>query len=166
MPATDRRLPDGSRQFVLQPNGSLTPADARRFLWLIGGMTFAVALYFTLQGLWPILPFAGLEIGVLVWALRASMRDSRRRETIVVDDASIRIEWHDHTGRQQAQFARHWARVSLRAAPVRTHPSRLVIESHGKGREVGRFLTEEERVAFAKRLREVVGGVNASPALD
>lgn len=166
MPATEVRLPDGGRQFILQPNGSLTPVAARRFLWLVAGMTFAIALYFTSRGLWPILPFAGLEIGVLAWALRATLRASRRRECIVVDHDSIRIEWHDRAGHRQAEFSRHWARVRLSAAPIRNHPSRLLIESHGRGREIGRFLAEEERVEMARRLRALVGNVSASPALE
>jgi uncharacterized membrane protein len=164
MPASATRLADGSCQFVLRPNGSLSPAGARWFLWPIGGMTSAIALFFTSQGLWPVLPFAGLEIGVLVWALRASMRTSRRRETILVDEDTVRVEREDRTGLHRAEFARHWARVSLRAAQA-TYPSRLLIESHGRGCEVGRFLTEKERQAFSQQLHRIVGGVNASPPL-
>ncbi|HMA11675.1 MAG TPA: DUF2244 domain-containing protein [Steroidobacteraceae bacterium] len=165
MPAKDTRLPDGSREFVLQPNGSLAPEQARLFLWLTAGGCFAIALAFALQGMWPVLPFAGLEIGVLVWALRASMRQSRHRETIQVCQDVIRIERHDRAGIHHAEFARHWARVSVRPGAQRRHPSRLLIESQGRHCELGRFLTEEERQDIARRLRRVVGGMNASPML-
>jgi len=46
------------------------------------------------------------------------------------------------------------------------HPSRLVIESHGRACEVGRFLTEEERIGLAGRLRQLVGKSSESPALE
>jgi uncharacterized membrane protein len=166
MPATEVHLPGGAREFILRPNGSLDPAGARRFLWVVGGSAAAIGLYFASRGLWPILPFAGLEVAVLAWALSASLRDSRRRETIVVDHESVRVEWHDHSGTRRAEFSRHWARVRVSAAPVRNHPSRLVIESHGKGREVGRFLAEEERLEMAVRLRKLIGTVSISPPLD
>jgi uncharacterized membrane protein len=165
MPSTDSRLPDGSRELVLQPNGSLTQEQARLFLWLTAGGCLAIALCFTLQGLWPILPFAGLEIGVLVLALRASMRHSRHREVIQVSHDFIRIECRDRRGIHRAEFTRHWARVSMRAAARPRHPSRLFIESQGRRCELGRFLTEEERREVALRLRHMVGGMNTSPLL-
>lgn len=159
------RLPDGGYRFVLRPRCSLTPAGARRFLWSIGGTTFAVAGFFAAQGFWPVLPFAGLEVGLLVWALKSSMRAAHVSETINVDADSIRIELCDPTGSCSTVFARHWARVTLRAPHAVLHPSRLFIESHGRACEVGRFLTEDERRAFARRLKQLVGSVNESPAL-
>jgi uncharacterized membrane protein len=165
MPSTASRLPDGSRELVLQPNGSLTQEQARLFLWLTAGGCLAIALCFTLQGMWPVLPFAGLEIGVLVLALRASMQHSRHREVIHVSDDTIHIERRDRGGIHRSQFTRHWARVSVRAAALPRHPSRLIIESQGRQCELGRFLTEEERHAVALQLRQLVGGMNASPLL-
>ena len=165
MPSIDSRLPDGSRELVLQPNGSLTPEQARWFLWLTAGGCFVIAMFFALQGLWPILPFAGLEVGALVLALRASMRQSRHREIIHVGQDTIRIERRDRGGIHHAQFTRHWARVSVRAAALPRHPSRLIIESQGRQCELGRFLTEEERQQVALRLRRMVGSMNASPQL-
>src|SRR4029453_6681527 len=101
----------------------------------------------------------------LVWALKASMRAARVSETISVNADSIRIELCDPTGSYSTVFARHWARVTLRAPHAVVHPSRLFIESHGRACEVGRFLTEDERRAFARRLKQLVGSVNESPAL-
>jgi uncharacterized membrane protein len=150
---------------VLRPNGSLTPDQARLFLWLTAGGCFAVALFFTLQGLWLVLPFAGLEIGVLVLALRTSMRHSRHCEVIHVSDETILVERRDRSGIRRSEFSRHWARVSVRAAALPRHPSRLLIESQGRQCELGRFLTEAERHEVGLRLRRLVGGMNASPQL-
>lgn len=156
----------GVHHVVLQPRCSLSSRDASRFLWLLGGTTFAVATFFAAQGLWPVLPFAGIEIGLLVWALRASLRAGQVTETIRIDADSIRIEICNPTGSCSSVFARHWARVTLRAPRAALHPSRLFIESHGRACEVGRFLTEDERRAVARRLKQLVGSVNESPALD
>ena len=163
--AVAEQLSGDAHLFVLRPRCSLTPASARRFLLLIGSTTFAVAGFFAAQGMWPVLAFAGLEIGLLVWALSASMRAGRCRETILIDADSIRIELCDSRGSHSSVFARHWARVTLRAPHAAVHPSRLVIESHGRACEVGRFLTEDERRVFARRLKQLVGSVNESPAL-
>ena len=76
------------------------------------------------------------------------------------------VERHGFTRPSRTVFARHWATVKLRDPPVARHPSRLVIESHGRACEVGRFLTEEERLGLAGRLRQLVGKSSESPALD
>ena len=150
----------------LAPNCSLTPQSARWFVGGLAAVTFAVAGYFALRGLWPILPFAGLEIGLLWWAVRASMRAGERRELILITDDSVVIERRIDSELNRTVFARHWATVKLRDPPAAQHPSRLVIESHGRACEVGRFLTEEERLGLAGRLRQLVGRSSESPALD
>lgn len=149
----------------LVPNCSLTPRSARLFVGSLALLTFAVALFFTARGLWPVLPFAGLEIGLLAWAVKASLRSGARREVIVVSDETVTVERGLPGGMSLMVFPRHWARVKLRDPQRSAHPSRLTIESHGRACEVGRFLTEEERRGLALRLQRLVGNTSESPAL-
>ncbi|HET7203963.1 MAG TPA: DUF2244 domain-containing protein [Steroidobacteraceae bacterium] len=150
----------------LAPNCSLTPASSRTLVGSLALVTLGTALVFAWQGFWPVLPFAGLEIGLLWWAVRASMRDGGRREVIVISDDAVLIERRAPGNTSRLVFARHWATVKLRDPPAAQYPSRLVIESHGRACEVGRFLTEDERRGLAARLRPLVGRSSESPALD
>lgn len=150
----------------LSPNCSLTPGSARAFVGGLACVTFAAATFFAAQGLWPILPFAGLEIGLLWWAVRASLRAGRQREIIVIAEDTVVVEHQGLARTSRVLFARHWATVKLRDPLAALHPSRLTIESHGRACEVGRFLTEAERRGLAARLRRLVGKSNESPALD
>jgi len=149
----------------LAPNCSLTPRGARLFVGSLAAATFLVAGFFTLQGLWPVLPFAGLEIGLLAWAVRASMRRGSVRELIVVSESQVVVERTAPSGSRQSVFPRHWSKVTLRDPQQARLPSRLTIESHGRSCEVGRFLTEEERRLVAARLIRLVGRTSESPAL-
>ena len=167
MVVATHRLPPHApeHRIVLAPNCSLTPASARWFVGSLGLLTFSVALYFAVRGFWPLLPFAGLEIGLLAWAVQASMRAGAAREVIVVSEESVTVERGSPGGMSLMVFPRHWARVTLRGPQRTQHPSRLVIESHGRACEVGRFLTEEERHGLASRLRLLVGKTSESPEL-
>jgi uncharacterized membrane protein len=149
----------------LAPNCSLTPQGARLFVGSLALVTFAVAGLFAAQGLWPVLPFAGFEIGLLAWAVRASLRRGSEREVILVSDADVVIERQAPGGSRRTVFPRHWSRVTLRDPRPAPHPSRLTIESHGRSCEVGRFLTEDERRRLAARLERLVGKTSESPAL-
>jgi uncharacterized membrane protein len=128
-------------------------------------MTLAVAAPFVMHGFWPVLVFAFLEIALLGWALHASLSAGRERETITITNDSVTVVHHGRAGERASVFPRHWSRVTLRAPPAALHPSRLVIESHGRTCEVGRFLTEDERRSLADRLKQLVGNMNESPAL-
>ncbi|HKS56779.1 MAG TPA: DUF2244 domain-containing protein [Steroidobacteraceae bacterium] len=150
---------------VLTPRCALTPASARVFIAIVGGTCFAVAGVVAAQGFWPVLPFAGLEIGLLAWAVRASMREGSRRETIEIDEQRITIRRSDRRGEHFSVFPRHGSRVTLRTPQTALHPSRLVLESRGRVCEVGRFLTEDARQSLAARLQQLVGNVNEPPAL-
>ena len=128
-------------------------------------VSFGIAGMLAIQGFWPILPFAGLEMLGLGWALKLSLARRFHRQTITVTDDQISIESRDRLDSSQVVFPRHWAQVKLRRPASRLHPSRLTIESHGRQCELGSFLTEAERRGLALRLQRLVGRINESPSL-
>lgn len=149
----------------LAPNCSLTPRGACLFVASLAFVVFAVAAFFAWRGLWPVLPFAGLEVGLLAWAVRTSLKRGAEREIIVVSEGSVVVERLAAGESLRTVFTRHWATVKLRDPQKSAHPSRLTIESRGRACEVGRFLTEEERRSVAERLQRLVGKMSESPAL-
>jgi len=150
----------------LSPNCSLTPRGAAFFFGGICLVSFSISLTMALKGMWPIFPFAGLEMLLLGWALRASLQRRHYSQTITVTDDRVAVTTQRRQLREQVEFPRHWAQVKLRRSDTHLHPSRLTIDSHGRSYEVGSFLTEEERRALARRLMLSVGRINESPPLD
>ena len=159
-------LVDAALQRIeIAPNCSLS---ARGALWFFGGtclFSFTIAGLMALLGYWPILPFAGLEMVLLAWALKASLARRGQCQSITISDRDVLIESRTGLRSMQVVFPRHWARVTLCRSASRLSPSRLVIESHGRQCEVGEFLTEEERRGLAARLNRLIGRINESPTL-
>ncbi len=156
----------GTLTIRLTPNCSLTPRGARAFFGIVCTVSFTIATAMAIKGLWPIFPFAGLEMLVLGWALTASLRRRNYWQTITISENRVAVETNFRGTWEQIEFPRHWAQVKLRSADTRLHPSRLTIESHGRSYEVGSFLTDEERRALAARLTRSVGRINESPPLN
>ena len=154
-----------SQCFVIAPNCSLSVRGGFVFFALVCTVSFGVAGGLALLGFWPVLPFAGLEMLALGWALHASLGRRHHRQTITVSEVDVRVESRTRSSQVQVVFPRHWAQVKLRRPASRLHPSRLVIESHGRQCEVGDFLTEEERRGLALKLSRLIGRVNESPTL-
>ena len=153
-----------AHHFDLTPNCSLSPRGARLFFISICVPTFGIAGIATALGFWPVLPFAGAEMLLLGWALHANMQRRFERETIDVSESEIVIEYA-RGNPQRVVFPRHWARVKIRSPKSPLHRGQLVIESHGRAYEVGKFLSEEERHRLAAELQQLIGGMNQSPAL-
>ena len=150
----------------LAPNCSLSPTGAKLFFISTCLFSLTFSLFFALQGLWPVLVFWALEMALFGLALRLSMRRGRETQTVLITDSRICLVTRSRRGEAKQEFARHWAKVRLRSPRLPRHPSRLMIESSGRAFEIGSFLTEEERCRLAKRLNNMVGGMNESPPLD
>jgi uncharacterized membrane protein len=150
----------------LAPNCSLSPTGAKLFFISTCLFSLTFSLFFAVQGLWPVLVFWALEMALLGVALRSSMRRGRETQTVLITDSRICLVTRSRRGEAKQEFARHWAKVRLRSPRLPRHPSRLMIESSGRAFEIGSFLTEEERCRLAKRLNNMVGGMNESPPLD
>jgi uncharacterized membrane protein len=148
----------------IRPNCSLTVRSARVFFASACLVPFGMGGFLALKGFWPILPFAGLEMALLAWALKVSLERRFHSQTITVTESDVSIESCHRAGSQRVVFPRHWAQVKLRRPAASLHPSRLTIESHGRQCELGSFLTEEERRGLALRLQRVIGRVNESPS--
>ena len=147
----------------IRPNCSLTMRGARLFLASACVVPFGMGGFLALKGFWPILPFGGLEMLLLAWALKVSLERRFHSQTITVTDSDVRIESLVRDRSERVVFPRHWAQVKLRRPAARLHPSRLTIESHGRQCELGSFLTEAERRGLALRLARVIGRVDESP---
>jgi uncharacterized membrane protein len=153
------------QRIEIAPNCSLSPRGALLFFASLCCVSFVVAAFWAARGFWPVLPFAGLEMAVLGWALRANLRRRHHRETITVSESDVRVEARDECHYIEVVFPRHWARVKLRRPDSPLHPSRLTIESHGRRCEIGSFLTEHERHGLAQRLTRLIGRIDESPSL-
>ena len=134
------------------------------FFGLVCFATLGIAGIATVLGFWPVLPFAGAEMLLLGWALRSNMQRRFQRETIYISVTEVAIE-DTQANSRRIVFPRHWSRVKIRRPKSPLHRGQLVIESHGRSHEVGKFLTEEERHQLAAELRRLIGDMNQSPEL-
>jgi uncharacterized membrane protein len=150
---------DEPLRIEIRPNCSLSVRGARIFFASACLVPFGMGGVLAWKGFWPILPFAGLEMALLAWALRVSLERRFHRQTIIVTERQVEVESRDGRGSLQVVFPRHWAQVKLRRPAARLHPSRLTIESHGRQCELGGFLTEEERRGLALRLQRHIGRI-------
>jgi uncharacterized membrane protein len=154
------------RIFEYRPNCSLNPQSAAIFFAVVAATSLLVAAYFVTLGLWPVLPFAGLELTALGAVLLHSLRRGRWHEIVSVSDGRVEIDIFTGRTRRKIGFPRAWTQVELRRAPISGHPSHLFIGSQGRFVEIGRHLTEDERREQEKKLKRAIGGMGQSPEFE
>lgn len=143
--------------FHSRPRCSLTPMQACRFFWGTAGVCLGTGIGFAALGYWLILPFAGLEVGLLGWALAALHARSGDYETLTIDGDALVLEWRSGAGSGRRELNRQWARVVCDcAAPGRN--CRLRVRSHGCETEVGHYLSDAARLRLAAALRSRMYG--------
>lgn len=138
--------------WVARPNHLLTPRLARHLVFAAAAISGGIALAFAAFGAWPVLPFAGLEVGALWLALRHLQRHAGDEERIEISSSSIRVSRCNAGHREQYEFSRYWARLHVETASGRGD-SRLFLRSHGRELEIGQLLMEEQKRALALALR-------------
>src|SRR6202021_1825997 len=99
------------QRIELQPNCSLKPAGALLFFVSTCLFSLGFALFFVIQGFWPVLPFWALEMLALGLALNASMRRRRYTQTLLITDSLVSLVTRSRRGDTKQEFARHWAKV-------------------------------------------------------
>ena len=156
---SEQRDAQNANTFVIRPNAAPPWREIRVFFVLVASVSLTVAVRFALLGFWPILPFAGLELLLLAWALYTTARRAERREVVRVNEDTVEVERGARRPEQRWELQKAWAQVRVIRPRHRLHPSRLMICSHGQQIEIGSFLVEQERLQLARELRSAIGPV-------
>jgi uncharacterized membrane protein len=140
------------KQFIVRRNQSLSWRGNMVFIYFMAIVTLGIAAIFAIQGLWLILPFAGLEILALTLGLYTCSLQGRDQEVITISNEQVTVEKGRRKPREIWQFERAWVNLELINSPLQSRPSKLVIRSKGKETEIGKCLTNDERKSLSDSL--------------
>lgn len=144
------------KEFVIQPNCSLSKKDRYRFFWLMGSVMAAITITLALKGLWLVAPFMGADLLLLMYAFRLVGDNCRIVERVVIADDQLTIHHEEKRAPRSWSFPLHWVTVDLQANKALHRQSRLLIGSHGNWVELATFLNEEERNSLATAIKAAI----------
>lgn len=141
------------RTWVARPNCSLSAAGRKLVLVVTAAVSGTIAFVFSCVGAWPVVPFTGLELALLWWALRRSGACAHDVETITLEPEHLTVETRRGARLERHEFQSYWARLQVIKPPGQAS-HRVLIRSHGREVEVGSLLNEEQRMALARDLKQ------------
>jgi len=133
-PARETRFSttDAGFEVLLKRNCSISPGRLLLVFGLLAALSVGIAAGFAMLGAWLILPFAGLEVGVLGAAFWLTARHATDFERIE------RVHEHVTVDVGEALSLRRHA-LDARRARVRLEEGRVLIGAAGAPLEVGRW---------------------------
>lgn len=126
-------------------------------VWGIVGVVFAIV------GAWPIMPFLGLEVLLLIAAFKLSNHTSQAQETVNLTPTTLTVRRVDHWGKHSDfTFPAAWLQVNMDDPP--TTKSRIELRSRGRSVHIGGFLAPAERLDLARTLRRHLSRLSGTSA--
>jgi uncharacterized membrane protein len=133
--------------FFSRPNRSLTRRQQNRVVLIVAMPCVGIALVFATLGYWLVLPFAGLEVGLLLWAFAHLRGHDADYESITICGDRLYIEWRTADKVHRRELNTVWTRIEA------GRHGGFCLCSHGEATELGRYLSEEQRVELLAALR-------------
>ena len=147
---------DLQKTIMVMPNRPMPWQHIMMIYLLVSGVTISIAFSFFTQGLTLILPFAGLELLAFGVVLYISAWRSNIKEVVNVNEEKIRIEIGRNVPKEIYKLDKAWANIVLERSWNNWYPSRLLLRSHGRQLEIGKFLNEQERQCLAIELNKAI----------
>lgn len=150
---------DGDVRIRIRPNRSLSPQAILPLFFAAAAVLVTIGIGFTLLGAWPVLPFAGLEIVMIGAVLRWMHRHHDDYELVIVAGDRVRVIRRSGQQEREAEFNRHWARVSMTPSGSARHSMQVHVGSHGRYVEIGAAVREEDRRRLADEIKSALARV-------
>ena len=143
-----------SRQIRIQARShfSLGVGGLLTLILTLSGLTLLLALVAALQGYWPILTIAMVQVVLLAKILVGAWKSAWAVETITIDADRIAVLQEQYSGSSRRTFKTTWARVILRHPKVRWYTPTLWLSAGGRQVELGAFLNAPEKRELAEAL--------------
>ena len=143
---------------TLSPNSSLTGIYRIIFLASISFVCVGIATVFYFFGAYLILPFAGIEIAILLIAFYISFKWSSRKELIYISQEVVKIEKGIHKAEYLWEEFRTF--TSFQIEKDANKSLRLSFRSKGDDVIVGDFLNEDDKNILINEIRNIIDELN------
>jgi len=108
-----------------------------------------VAAFATALGAWPVMPFAGLEVALVVVAFRVLAAHDGDFEHLEIGAGEVKVDSRCARAVTHVAFNRAWARVVVKESGDRCT---LGLAYAGRTVPLGRLMSDEGRRDLARRL--------------
>lgn len=143
-------------RIVARPNHSSSWQANQLVLLALAVPSLGVGVILAFYGAWLVLPFAGLELSALGWALYRVNRKLQFRQVITLSAADVCIDEGRETPQRSWRLAREGTALAVTAEQHPWEGPRLAVYSRDHLVPVGDFLNREDALSLLALLRREI----------
>ncbi len=153
-----QKVSENSFGINIKPNSSLIGSNRIIFILSIAFVCLGIATMFFIAGATLILPFAGLEIAILLLAFYLNFRWSGKREKIFLSTDKVLVE----KGMRKAEYRWEEFRTftSFHIYEDINKVLKLSFRSKGQDIEIGSFLNEDDKKILKEEISKIIDELN------
>ena len=143
----------------ISPNYSLRGWNRVIFLGSLAFICLSIGVFFFIMGAGLILPFAGLEVILVLTCFYISFRWSQQKEVVYISNEKIKLE----KGRliKEKTWEEYRSFVVLEVEKNRYNSDEFCFQSKGKRFYFGSFLNDEDKIILKNELKRIINQLNA-----
>nr|WP_256489680.1 DUF2244 domain-containing protein [Pleionea sp. CnH1-48] len=138
----------------MQPNCSATWKQTQLFLLVISIPSLIIASIWSFLGFWLVLPFAGLELGLLAFLMHRVCYKTHTRQRISFEDKVVRIQSGVYQLEDVKQFERGDVFLWIKKPVKPMDMLELHLRDEQSDYEVGAFLNNDDRKLARSALKK------------
>jgi uncharacterized membrane protein len=139
---------------IVQPNRSANWQLNKLVITAFACWWLLIASFFVLKGLWPIVPFAGIEVGGLAIALYYVCWKLQQRHVLRFCSAQLTLQKGAYYPRLSWSFPLEAVSLSVEVQPHPWDPFKIFLCSKEHAIPIGNFLNKDDSKKLLKLLRE------------
>ena len=137
-------------------NFSLGAGGMLAMLTALASVSLLLAGLLALQGYWPILLIAVIQLVLVSWVLVRAWERTWVSETIEICEDRIRVTHQRHKRKRHCELETAWAVVELKRSDISWYAPKILLRSRSVTVELGAFLTSEEKRELATHLQRAI----------
>ena len=137
-------LSPDEHQFIIRPNPAMPWKLIKKIYFIFAIFILIIAVILSMINLYLAIPFYGVEVIFLGYALYITALKSSYYEEVKINDLNITVSYINRKNVKKYNFVRQWAQFKFKPATNLNH-SEISIANKGKIIFIGRRVNEVER---------------------
>ena len=138
---------------TLSPNRSANWAQTKRLISAMALIVMSIALAWTFVGAWLVLPFAGIEVGLLWFISYRVSLFTYQQQVITISKTDIKLQAGIYRPRKSWLFKRHQTYLGLIEADSKYDCIQLRFVDDTRHVTFGEFLNQSDRMLALAHLK-------------
>jgi uncharacterized membrane protein len=137
-------------------NFSLDAGGLVSLLLALAVVSLCLAVLLALQGYWPVLLIAVVQLALVAWILVRAWQRAWVSDVIDICADRITVTQQRHKRKRQIELDTAWAVIELKQPEIAWYRPRVQLRSGSQVVELGSFLTSEEKRQLAQYLKNAI----------